>query len=197
VRAEVQLGLVGFFVAAVGCRSVTEVSLSNGADASVALDGADSTAPTRAGTPPGTAGDDALELAPDVAFAMPDVAPVQPDVAVVPPDVALARSDVAIVAPDVAPDLRAVAPDASPIRPDLAAASCVDGLANGDESDVDCGGATCPACDLGKTCRAGLDCASSYCSGGHCRTAASCSRSRRPCRRPRMASIPSTRRALN
>ncbi len=46
--------------------------------------------------------------------------------------------------------------------------SCTDGVKNGTESAVDCGGPTCPLCALGKTCIAGSDCASATCSVGLC-----------------------------
>jgi hypothetical protein len=36
--------------------------------------------------------------------------------------------------------------------------SCLDGLENGDETDVDCGGGTCPACVLGRACAQNTDC---------------------------------------
>ena len=36
--------------------------------------------------------------------------------------------------------------------------SCTDKVKNGDESDVDCGGATCLLCDLGKRCQTDSDC---------------------------------------
>jgi parallel beta-helix repeat protein len=49
-------------------------------------------------------------------------------------------------------------------------ASCTDGIKNQDESDVDCGGATCSECSDGKTCSAGGDCASGWCYNGSCRT---------------------------
>ena len=45
--------------------------------------------------------------------------------------------------------------------------SCADGLENGDESDVDCGGG-CPACALGESCDAPADCSSAACSDGVC-----------------------------
>ena len=41
-------------------------------------------------------------------------------------------------------------------------------MKNGAESDVDCGGAVCPACDNGATCVVESDCASGGCSGGAC-----------------------------
>ena len=46
-------------------------------------------------------------------------------------------------------------------------AACDDGVANGAESDVDCGGA-CPACPDGGACIAGQDCASAVCTDGEC-----------------------------
>ena len=47
---------------------------------------------------------------------------------------------------------------------------CEDGVKNGDETDVDCGGPTCPACGLGQTCGTPADCASaiSTCVTGIC-----------------------------
>lgn len=41
--------------------------------------------------------------------------------------------------------------------------SCMDGVKDGTESDVDCGG-SCAKCDTGKSCAAGDDCATTYCS---------------------------------
>src|SRR5207237_1996020 len=53
------------------------------------------------------------------------------------------------------------------------AASCSDGLKNGNETDVDCGGA-CPDCGTGKTCGSNGDCQSQVCTSGRC-AAPSCS----------------------
>lgn len=50
------------------------------------------------------------------------------------------------------------------------AASCTDGIKDGNETDVDCGGGTCSTCALGKNCLASSDCQSAYCSGGVCST---------------------------
>ena len=44
-----------------------------------------------------------------------------------------------------------------------AANSCVDQKQDGTETDVDCGGGTCPACGVGKKCMIDTDCASSAC----------------------------------
>jgi len=51
------------------------------------------------------------------------------------------------------------------------ATSCSDGIRNGSESDVDCGG-SCVLCTDGRQCLAGSDCASGLCSSaGRCTTA--------------------------
>jgi len=52
------------------------------------------------------------------------------------------------------------------------AASCSDGVKNGAETDVDCGGG-CPACAAGKTCSQPSDCTDSVCQSGACQ-AGSC-----------------------
>ena len=44
-------------------------------------------------------------------------------------------------------------------------ATCADGIANGRETDVDCGGPSCPACGVGQGCSAGGDCSSGTCDG--------------------------------
>src|SRR5437868_720460 len=50
-------------------------------------------------------------------------------------------------------------------------ARCDDGIGNGDETDVDCGG-SCPACATGSACTGGADCASLVCAAGRCAAAA-------------------------
>lgn len=45
---------------------------------------------------------------------------------------------------------------------------CDNGVRDGDETDLDCGGAVCPACSLGAGCLLDLDCASSWCDAGVC-----------------------------
>ncbi|MBK6460902.1 MAG: hypothetical protein IPF92_07830 [Myxococcales bacterium] len=50
-----------------------------------------------------------------------------------------------------------------------AAPSATDGVKNGDESDVDCGGTTAPRCALGKACREQDDCDATPCIGGECK----------------------------
>ncbi len=79
------------------------------------------------------------------------------------------------------PPLDGPASDGAPVQPDLAAdaaapdlaspPSCTDGVRDGDESDVDCGGATCLLCLVGKACRKGTDCATGVCDGGKCASA--------------------------
>ncbi|MCA9604116.1 MAG: hypothetical protein KC619_00890 [Myxococcales bacterium] len=49
-----------------------------------------------------------------------------------------------------------------------ATATCTDGVMNGDETDVDCGGATCPACPTGGGCESLIDCMSGVCSHSMC-----------------------------
>ena len=45
---------------------------------------------------------------------------------------------------------------------------CADGLRNGSETDIDCGGSDCPKCVIGKACHADQDCAYGTCTGGVC-----------------------------
>lgn len=44
--------------------------------------------------------------------------------------------------------------------------TCGDGVQNQDETDVDCGGATCPGCAVGQSCADNSDCQSAYCDVG-------------------------------
>src|SRR5206468_537518 len=46
--------------------------------------------------------------------------------------------------------------------------TCNDGIRNGAETDVDCGGGKCRQCSVGQTCAAGADCLSRSCAGGKC-----------------------------
>jgi hypothetical protein len=46
--------------------------------------------------------------------------------------------------------------------------TCTDGVKNGRETDVDCGGPTCPRCTDGKTCQTANDCRSGTCTTGVC-----------------------------
>jgi len=49
--------------------------------------------------------------------------------------------------------------------------ACGDGVRNGDETDVDCGG-RCARCDIGRSCAASADCATAVCITGECQPAA-------------------------
>jgi hypothetical protein len=49
-----------------------------------------------------------------------------------------------------------------------AAASCTDGVRNGSESDVDCGGSCTAKCAVGEKCVIPADCVSNSCSSGTC-----------------------------
>ncbi len=51
---------------------------------------------------------------------------------------------------------------------EVAIPSCNDGLVNQDETDVDCGGASCVSCTLGLHCLIDFDCLSTWCSGEVC-----------------------------
>jgi len=56
-------------------------------------------------------------------------------------------------------------------RPDIdtgAPVSCMNQVLDGDESDVDCGGAACAHCTTGATCRQDSDCVGAYCKLGVC-----------------------------
>ena len=48
------------------------------------------------------------------------------------------------------------------------APSCTDSIQNGNETDVDCGGGTCPTCGSGKTCLFNSDCTSGTCTNNQC-----------------------------
>jgi hypothetical protein len=46
--------------------------------------------------------------------------------------------------------------------------SCEDGIRNGQETDIDCGGPDCGACELGQMCNVDSDCQSGFCDSGFC-----------------------------
>jgi hypothetical protein len=46
-------------------------------------------------------------------------------------------------------------------------AQCLDNTKDGNETDVDCGGGTCPACTEGKSCQVNGDCLSANCDSSH------------------------------
>lgn len=73
----------------------------------------------------------------------------------------------------------AASPGAGDAPPDPgvydAPASCSDGVKNGTETDVDCGGGCPRACDLGASCSESADCGVAICAtGGTCANAISC-----------------------
>ncbi len=49
-----------------------------------------------------------------------------------------------------------------------ASGGCQDRVLNGDETDVDCGGADCDACRTGQVCREASDCVSQVCTADVC-----------------------------
>jgi Carboxypeptidase regulatory-like domain/Collagen triple helix repeat (20 copies)/Stigma-specific protein, Stig1 len=52
------------------------------------------------------------------------------------------------------------------VTPVMPAPTCLDGIKNGLETDVDCGGGTCSACSTGKGCLVNNDCQSNVCNAG-------------------------------
>src|SRR5262245_18962235 len=59
--------------------------------------------------------------------------------------------------------------DLTPAPPDLELPpSCRNAMRDNDETDVDCGGATCERCGDGLKCVTGSDCLSTICGGGSC-----------------------------
>src|SRR5258706_12740723 len=51
------------------------------------------------------------------------------------------------------------------VGPVDAGPSCTDGIVNGAETDIDCGGPACPKCEVGATCKVPEDCTISFCIG--------------------------------
>jgi sugar lactone lactonase YvrE len=58
--------------------------------------------------------------------------------------------------------------DASESVDETVGDACADGVMNGEETDVDCGGPTCEACGTGQGCQAPSDCVSMTCDAGTC-----------------------------
>jgi hypothetical protein len=50
----------------------------------------------------------------------------------------------------------------------LVSASCLDGIKNQDETDIDCGGDTCTQCADNTSCEGNNDCSSLHCSSSVC-----------------------------
>jgi hypothetical protein len=59
-------------------------------------------------------------------------------------------------------------PDGTSPPPPSPPPTCTDGITNGGETDVDCGGPTCPPCLTGQTCASGRDCQTGRCLNGVC-----------------------------
>ena len=57
-----------------------------------------------------------------------------------------------------------------PSSPPPPSNTCTDGIQNGAETDIDCGGGSCPRCADGKKCSTRNDCASALCIGGVCKS---------------------------
>lgn len=74
--------------------------------------------------------------------------------------------------PPIAPPVSPLAPPVSPppaSPPPPPPARCDDGIRNGIETDVDCGG-SCDTCQNGKQCQRWEDCTSGFCKHGTCAT---------------------------
>ena len=87
---------------------------------------------------------------------------------------ACSSSDEAAPAPLDAPD-RAVPEGGSADAITLDGPSCANGTKDGDETDLDCGGATCPPCANERGCAVPRDCVSNACTNGKCSTDVGCS----------------------
>jgi hypothetical protein len=48
--------------------------------------------------------------------------------------------------------------------------TCTNGVKDSGETDVDCGGGTCPRCQGGQTCTSRNDCHTALCTGGTCQS---------------------------
>jgi hypothetical protein len=144
----------------------------------------DSSAPRPDGTTPAS---DAAMPPPDGEAPIPDAVMVEPDDSSAPrPDGTTPASDAAMPSPDgeapipdaamPSPDGEAPIPDAVMVEPDAggadaaAPAQCDDGVRNGGESDVDCGGA-CSKCSAGLVCALSEDCESRVCTNQVCQMA--------------------------
>ncbi len=56
----------------------------------------------------------------------------------------------------------------------IVAASCIDNVKNGNETDKDCGGGVCPKCPDNRSCIDTIDCASEVCTRNICQRNISC-----------------------
>jgi hypothetical protein len=71
-------------------------------------------------------------------------------------------------APDAALDAALDAAQGDRDGASSSASGCGNGLKDGDETDIDCGGAACGTCLSGRTCAANADCLSGECAAGRC-----------------------------
>ena len=112
-------------------------------------------------TSPACSDDPSAGVAPDQAVAQPDQAVLDAGTDMAPPDMAPLDLDPPdMVVPDMlVPDQ--LIPDM--LIPDLPPPTCTDSKLNGDETDVDCGGSTCPACADAKKCKKDTDCLNKVC----------------------------------
>ncbi|MBX3229412.1 MAG: SUMF1/EgtB/PvdO family nonheme iron enzyme [Labilithrix sp.] len=75
-----------------------------------------------------------------------------------------------------------IEPEKKPEEPECKEGDCApeapptptDGVKNGDETDVDCGGANAPKCEVGKKCEKHTDCKSDACPSKVCLSSRSC-----------------------
>ena len=73
------------------------------------------------------------------------------------------------------PEAEAGDDDGAAPAPTSTTPSCSNGVRDGAETDVDCGGGTCPPCANGRACSISSDCVSLVCSGGVCMNDVGCS----------------------
>jgi hypothetical protein len=110
-----------------------------------------------------------------------DNADASPDAAI---DTADASSDAAVDTADASPDAAVDTADASSAADAGAAPRCDDGIMNGTETDVDCGGGVCATCGAASRCAKATDCRSGNCQGGVCQMQGICGRSGGACTVP-------------
>ena len=60
------------------------------------------------------------------------------------------------------------AEDSEPMMPDTGPVSCTNGIQDGDETDMDCGGERCNPCETDQGCAISSDCTSGVCIGNSC-----------------------------
>jgi hypothetical protein len=65
--------------------------------------------------------------------------------------------------PQMSPPPPASPPPGPPPPTAAQRTGCFDGVKNRSETDIDCGGPTCPTCDIDQSCQHSIDCASGVC----------------------------------